>query len=299
MRKPTSPLDKTAVPPHRPHLAHGRRRAGAAAGRRGRRHRRPRRVPVVPDPRRRLGARARGHRHHARAQRLRRRPPARLVLLSTTMVYGAHPLNPNFLSEEHELTRPRPARASSPTRSRAEHQVRALRRASTPTTAVAMLRFAPLARAHRRQLRHPLLLAPDRAGAHGLRPADAVRARARRRRRPQAGGRPRRRRRLQHRRRRACCPTPRCSRSWAGCRCRCRTSWPRPLSRRCGPPRSSTRRRNFLDFLRFLCVADGGRARAELGFRPGSTSSAPSSTSWASAAEDVGRHRPGPGLSAS
>ena len=102
------------------------------------------------------------------------------------------------------------ARASSRTRSRSERQVRRFRR-ENPDTIVTMLRTAATLGPDHPQLRHALLRAAGGADADGLRPAHAVRPRARRRRRVRA-----------RRRRRpsaasstssatACCPT---RRSW-------------------------------------------------------------------------------------
>ena len=66
----------------------------------------------------------------------------RLVMVSTTMVYGASPKNPNFLSEGHELHGHRESRFIND-KVRAERQV--LRFAKeNPSTQVAVLRFAPI-----------------------------------------------------------------------------------------------------------------------------------------------------------
>jgi UDP-glucose 4-epimerase len=67
--------------------------------------------------------------------------PPRLVMLSTTLVYGAHPRNPNFLSEGAEL-RGHPESRFINDKVRAEKQ--ALRFAREHTTRVAILRFAPI-----------------------------------------------------------------------------------------------------------------------------------------------------------
>jgi UDP-glucose 4-epimerase len=66
----------------------------------------------------------------------------RLLMLSTTMVYGASPKNPNFLTEGHELHGHRESRFIND-KVRAERQV--LRFAKeNPSTQVAVLRFAPI-----------------------------------------------------------------------------------------------------------------------------------------------------------
>jgi UDP-glucose 4-epimerase len=67
--------------------------------------------------------------------------PARLVMVSTTLVYGAHPRNPNFLTEGAELRGHRDSRFIND-KVRAEKQ--ALRFAREHPTQVAILRFAPL-----------------------------------------------------------------------------------------------------------------------------------------------------------
>ncbi len=68
--------------------------------------------------------------------------PARLVMVSTTMVYGASPRNPNFLSEEEELKGHAESRYIKD-KVRAEKQ--AFRFATEhPSTQVCVLRFAPL-----------------------------------------------------------------------------------------------------------------------------------------------------------
>jgi UDP-glucose 4-epimerase len=65
----------------------------------------------------------------------------KLVLSSTTLVYGAHPLNPNFLSEEHEL-RGHPRSRFVNDKVAAERQVRRFR-ADHPETIATVLRVAP------------------------------------------------------------------------------------------------------------------------------------------------------------
>jgi UDP-glucose 4-epimerase len=68
--------------------------------------------------------------------------PARLVMVSTTMVYGAHPQNPNFLGEDAELRGHRDSRFVND-KVRAEKQAARFAR-EHPGTAVAVLRFAPV-----------------------------------------------------------------------------------------------------------------------------------------------------------
>lgn len=72
----------------------------------------------------------------------RRRPPSRFVLASSTLVYGPHPSNPNFLTEEHR------ARGLSGARFVAdkidvEEQVQRFAERS-PRSAVTVLRLAPM-----------------------------------------------------------------------------------------------------------------------------------------------------------
>jgi UDP-glucose 4-epimerase len=66
----------------------------------------------------------------------------KFVLASTTMVYGASPLNPNFLSEEHEL-RGRPGSRFVQDKVEAERQVARFAR-ENPETLVTVLRAAPI-----------------------------------------------------------------------------------------------------------------------------------------------------------
>jgi UDP-glucose 4-epimerase len=68
--------------------------------------------------------------------------PARLVMMSTTMVYGAHPQNPNFLTEDAELRGHRDSRFVND-KVRAENQVARFAREHAATR-VAVLRFAPV-----------------------------------------------------------------------------------------------------------------------------------------------------------
>ena len=65
----------------------------------------------------------------------------KFVLSSTTLVYGANPLNPNFLSEQHEL-RGLPRSRFVNDKVNAEKQVRRFR-AENPGTIVTSLRVAP------------------------------------------------------------------------------------------------------------------------------------------------------------
>jgi UDP-glucose 4-epimerase len=69
-------------------------------------------------------------------------PPRRIVMVSTTLIYGAHPKNPNFLTETSEL-RGHPDSRFVNDKVRAELQL--LRFASEhPQTEVCSLRFAPI-----------------------------------------------------------------------------------------------------------------------------------------------------------
>ncbi len=68
--------------------------------------------------------------------------PPRLVMVSTTLVYGAHPRNPNFLTESAELRGHRDSRFIND-KVRAEKQALRFAR-ENPATRVAILRFAPL-----------------------------------------------------------------------------------------------------------------------------------------------------------
>lgn len=68
--------------------------------------------------------------------------PARLVMISTTMVYGASPGNPNFLDETAELRGHVDSRYVSD-KVRAERQVARFAQ-DNPQTRVAVLRFAPV-----------------------------------------------------------------------------------------------------------------------------------------------------------
>ena len=65
---------------------------------------------VVADARHGLGARARERRDDARTVAARHAQVRKLVLWSQTWLYGAHPSNPNFLTEKHPLRAP-PERA--------------------------------------------------------------------------------------------------------------------------------------------------------------------------------------------
>jgi UDP-glucose 4-epimerase len=68
--------------------------------------------------------------------------PARFVMVSTTMAYGADPSNPNYLSESAELRGHRDSRFIND-KVRAEKQALRFAR-ENPATAVATLRFAPI-----------------------------------------------------------------------------------------------------------------------------------------------------------
>jgi len=64
------------------------------------------------------------------------------VLVSTTLVYGAHPKNPNFLTEDAELRGHRDSRFVND-KVRAERQVQRFAK-EHPNVAVCALRFAPI-----------------------------------------------------------------------------------------------------------------------------------------------------------
>jgi UDP-glucose 4-epimerase len=68
--------------------------------------------------------------------------PRRLVMISTTLVYGAHPKNPNFLGEDAELKGHRDSRFVND-KVRAERQVQRFAREHA-NVEVAILRFAPI-----------------------------------------------------------------------------------------------------------------------------------------------------------
>jgi UDP-glucose 4-epimerase len=68
--------------------------------------------------------------------------PARVVMVSTTMVYGASPTNPNFLAEEEKLKGHADSRYVQD-KVRAEKQLFRFA-AENPATSVCALRFAPL-----------------------------------------------------------------------------------------------------------------------------------------------------------
>ncbi len=68
--------------------------------------------------------------------------PPRLVMVSTTLVYGAHPANPNFLAEGAELRGHKDSRFIND-KVRAEKQALRFAR-DNPATRVALLRFAPI-----------------------------------------------------------------------------------------------------------------------------------------------------------
>ncbi len=69
-------------------------------------------------------------------------PPRRLVMISTTLVYGAHPKNPNFLVEDSELKGHRDSRFVND-KVRAERQVQRFAK-EHPSVEVCVLRFAPI-----------------------------------------------------------------------------------------------------------------------------------------------------------
>jgi len=68
--------------------------------------------------------------------------PRRLVMVSTTMVYGAHPKNPNFLTEDAELRGHRDSRFIND-KVKAEKQAARFAK-ENPGTEVCVLRFAPI-----------------------------------------------------------------------------------------------------------------------------------------------------------
>jgi UDP-glucose 4-epimerase len=68
--------------------------------------------------------------------------PKRFVLISTTLVYGAHPKNPNFLTEDAELRGHRDSRFVND-KVRAERQVQRFAK-EHPNVGVCVLRFAPI-----------------------------------------------------------------------------------------------------------------------------------------------------------
>lgn len=68
--------------------------------------------------------------------------PRRFVLISTTLVYGAHPKNPNFLLEDAELRGHRDSRFVND-KLRAEKQVQRFA-TEHPNVEVCILRFAPI-----------------------------------------------------------------------------------------------------------------------------------------------------------
>jgi UDP-glucose 4-epimerase len=68
--------------------------------------------------------------------------PRRLVMVSSTLVYGAHPKNPNFLTEDAELRGHRDSRFVND-KVRAERQV-ARFAGEHPNVETAVLRFAPI-----------------------------------------------------------------------------------------------------------------------------------------------------------
>lgn len=71
-----------------------------------------------------------------------RNKPRRLIMVSTTLVYGAHAKNPNFLTEDAELRGHRDSRFVND-KVRADRQVQRFA-AEHPDISVCVLRFAPL-----------------------------------------------------------------------------------------------------------------------------------------------------------
>lgn len=191
--------------------------------------------------------------------------PSRVILVSSTLVYGAAPTNPNFLTEEDELKGHADSRFIKD-KVRAERQARRFAD-EHPATKVAVLRFAPilgptvtnmftrffsrpiapvmmgydplLQFVHERDATRALKLAVDRdvEGAFnivgdGVLPYTTVLA--------MMGKLPFH---LPH-------------------------FVARPLSKALWATQVLDSPPSFLDFLRFLCVADGARARQALGFEP-------------------------------
>lgn len=189
--------------------------------------------------------------------------PARVVMISTTLVYGASPSNPNFLSESHELRGHTDSRFIND-KVRAEEQARRFA-AEHPEVAVGVLRFCPilgptvtnfytrffsrplspklmgydplLQFIHERDAVRALKLAIDREVrgplnivGKGVLPYTTVLA--------MMGKLP--------------LPLPH--------------FLARPLSRALWATQVFDSPPTFLDYLRFLCIADGRKARAELGF---------------------------------
>ncbi len=68
--------------------------------------------------------------------------PRRLIMISTTLVYGAHPKNPNFLTEDAELRGHRDSRFVND-KVRVERQVQRYA-VEHPNVEVCILRFAPI-----------------------------------------------------------------------------------------------------------------------------------------------------------
>ena len=110
--------------------------------------------------------------HACAAARVRR-----LVVASSTMVYGARPDNPNFLSEDHPL-RGHPAAHNVRNRVEVEELV-ATWRARHRDVEVTVLRPCWLMGPSYQDCGHELLRARGGADADGLRPAAPVRARGR------------------------------------------------------------------------------------------------------------------------
>ena len=190
----------------------------------------------------------------------------KLVVWSQTVVYGAHPLNPNFLSEEHELrghvTRSRYVKDKVEVerqvrRFAAEHDdtiVTTLRTAATlgphirnfatrffaRPMAPMLMGYDPLMQlVHERDVVDAFTLAVDNDFAgefnivgEGVLPYSTILA--------MMGKVP--------------LPMPHFV--------------ARPLSRALWATQIFDSPPNFLDFLRFLCVADGGKARRVMGFAP-------------------------------
>ena len=190
----------------------------------------------------------------------------KVVLLSSANVYGPRPDNPQFLTEDAPLLAAQrfPADARS-------------RRDRSPGLDVSVARARdrdrdPAAGPHRRPgPQRAVELPPDRAPARccsaSIRWCSSIHV-AGRRRGDRARARARAARHLQHRRPRrgAAVGDPRASS--AASRDRSHIRW----QSRCCRSRSRSGISSFpvaeLDFIRYVCMVDGRRAAAELGFRP-------------------------------
>ncbi|HEY4179096.1 MAG TPA: NAD-dependent epimerase/dehydratase family protein [Kofleriaceae bacterium] len=72
-------------------------------------------------------------------------PPKRFILISTTLVYGAHPKNPNFLVEDAELKGQRPTQGGRFVNDKVRAELQVARFAHEhPEVETCVLRFAPI-----------------------------------------------------------------------------------------------------------------------------------------------------------